>query len=305
MFLTTRGASMNLDDFSAHLKYERQLSPNTINNYVAFVRELTDYLKKDLGDASREDMRSFFRFIDEVRGISKSSASNYIIAFRSAYNWMADTTQDESIIKMSFFLSKIMRIKRTSKIPPIPTNQEIVKLRKTLEAYKLAASFNRNSAFFNSILRETAVIELLATTGLRSNELRNLRHRDVDLVNRIIYIRVGKGDQQRMSLFDSPAHVALSEFLGNHSFEDSALLFPYKQGNVLNCIIKKWATRAGINDKIHAHSFRHYFITESQRQGVRMEIVAEQVGHRSLNTTKGYSHYNIEFIRDQFKSCKI
>lgn len=291
-------------NFEKYLKYERQLAGTTITYYLSFINEFKTFLKEELAGATREDIREFIMHLQE-RGLRKASIANYIIAFRSYFNWMADLTRDKQIIEMSFFLSKIIKTRRDRSISIVPSIEEVLKLRKTMEAYKQATSFQIQSPLYKTILREIAMIELLITTGIRSKELRSLRFCDIDLYKKIILVRVGKGGQQRISLFNESAECALKEYFGNNNFCADDLVFPLKQGNVLNYILKKWAKKANINEKIHAHSFRHYFITESQRQGVPVEFVAEQVGHRNLNTTRAYSHFNIEFLREKYQACKI
>lgn len=296
---------VNLGDYESHLRFERQLATTTIANYISFVKEFLQQIKKHPNDCKREDVKGFIEHLRKSRCLSNSSVSNYVIVLRSYYTWLADLTRDQELIEMSFYLSNIVKIKRDSKVTVVPTPEEVAKLRKALQAHKAAIELNKSSPLYKLILRDSALIELLITTGIRSNELRNLKVSDIFLEDRIIIIRVGKGSKQRVSTFTQNAQVALKEYLEESRLASDDLMFPIKQGNMVNYIILRWAKRAGINTKIHAHSFRHYFITESQRQGVSIEVVADQVGHRSLNTTRGYTHHNIEYLKDRYKHCNI
>ena len=294
---------MRNNDFECHLRFERQLTDATINNYLFFLAEFKKFAGKELICAEKEDIRDFIKYL-LARGISKASVSNYVIALRAYYNWLADVNQTEKIISLSFFLTKIIKVKRQYKVTVVPTHEEVKRLREVLALNKMALSFNKKAEKYKTILRDTAIIELLITSGIRSNELRNLILSDIDLSNDTVLIRCGKGGKQRVSLFNGTARSALQEYIENNQFMDTEKLFPFKQGNLVNYIIKRWAKRAGINEKIHAHSFRHYFITESYRQGVPMEAVADQVGHSSLSTTRGYTHFSLEVLKEKFKDFK-
>ena len=296
--------TQHLDDFKKYMEFERQRASATIHNYLSYATKLGSFIEKDFVHTSRENIRDFLADLSR-QGHSKAGISNYIVALRCFFNWLADTTRRQEIIQLSFFLLKIIKIKREKNIPTVPTPEEIAKLRKTFDNFKKAAKLTPHLAVFNKILREIAAIELLIGTGVRSNELRNLRFGDVDLENKIIYIKKGKGDKQRVSIFNGTASKALKEYFENSRFENADLIFNYKQGNLINYLIKRWTKQAEINPKLHAHSFRHYFITQSQRLGVDIEIVAQQVGHSNLNSTRHYTHFSADDLREKFKDCNI
>jgi integrase/recombinase XerD len=293
-----------LRDFKQYLQYDRQLTAGTIHNYLTFSKKCQTFIDKDFYHIERDDVRRFIRYLEE-RGHCKATIANHVIALRSFYVWMSDATRDPHVIEISFYLSKILKIRKEKSIPVVPSIAEIKKLRGTLYAYKKATSFSPSSDIHKQVLKEIAMIELLITTGLRSNELRHLCFGDVNLETGMLMIRVAKGSQQRVSLFNGSASAALKDFFESNHFERDDILFPIKQGNILNYIIKKWSKRASINQKIHAHSFRHFYITETQRQGVEISVVADQVGHRNLNTTRSYTHLDLEYRRERLKHCKI
>jgi integrase len=149
------------------------------------------------------------------------------------------------------------------------------------------------------------MIELFITAGLRSKELRGLRCQDVDIENKIILIKYGKGGYQRISLFGDSCVNILKEYFSVYNFAPDDIIFAMAQQNVINRTIKLWAAKAQINPHIHAHSFRHYFITESNRSGVPIEIIADQVGHRDLNSTRHYTHLDIEDVRAKYNNVTI
>jgi integrase/recombinase XerD len=299
-----REIDLDLKDFENHLRFERRVVDTTIHNYVTYVANFKQFIQKPLSELTREDVRTFIESLHKS-GKRKASVSNYVIALRGYFNWLANLTEDKHHIAMSFYLSKIVKIKREQRMIVVPTQDDVKKLRKTLYAYRDACQFNRDSRLYRETVRDIAILELLITSGLRSNELRNLKLADIDLKNKMLSVRVGKGDKQRVSLFNEKAELALLQFLETADLSAEDYLFPFKQGNIINYIIKKWTTRANINKKLHAHSFRHFFITESHRQNVDIMSISDQVGHTSVNTTKGYIRFSVETLKDKFKNFSI
>lgn len=293
-----------LSTYQEYLIYERQLAGTTTDNYMFFIKEFLGFIRKDCEEVNREDIRAFLKHLRK-RGIKQSSVTNYVISLRSFYNWMSYAVRTEELNQLSFFLNKIVKIKRERVVPEVPTITELDKLRNTLEAYKRASSFNKKMPLYKLTLRDCAIFEMLIATGLRSAELRNVRMCDVDLDNSTVFVEKGKGGAQRVSIFSEHTKAVLKEYIEYNSFESSERIFIVRNGNMLNYIIKRWAKRASINQKIHAHSFRHFHITEAQRQGVPMQVVADQVGHVSLNTTRNYTHLDLNHRRDQYKDCNI
>ena len=294
-----------MDKFESYLSVERQLARDTVINYLYFINHFKKFLfPKDMNQAAREDITSFLSQLQN-RGLVKSSIGLYVVALRNYFKWAYYTYRTDSLAQVDFFLRNIIKTKRDSKIPVIPTKEEVLKLRSVLSQFLQLNSWNKNCRPYKDTLRAFAMIELFITAGLRSKELKGLLRKDVDLDKRIIFVRQGKGDFQRISLFGNSAVEVLKEYFALCNFAPDEIIFPMAQQNVINRTIKLWAAKAQINPSIHAHSFRHYFITESRRQGIDIQIVADQVGHRDLNTTKHYTHFDIDYIRDSYRQIKI
>jgi len=299
-----------MDDFENFLRFERQLSEATVRNYLYFLGGFRKFLAQDLSTpgglrlVTQKDVSGFLSQL-HARGVTKSSISLYIVAMRSYYKWAHYMFKDDNLGKVSFFLCNIVKTSRTFAIPAVPTKAEVLKLRQVLGQFLQLNAYDKGSRAYKDTLRAYAMIELLITAGLRSKELRGLRRKDVNLGTRIIFVKKGKGDFQRVSLFGESAVQILEEYFTVYHFADDDLIFQMVQPNVINRTIKTWAARAQINLKIHAHSFRHFFITESNRGGVPIEVIADQVGHRDLNSTRHYTHLDIEFIRQKYHEVKI
>lgn len=293
-----------MSKFKEYLLYERQLAETTIHGYIFFVSEFLKFTSKEVKEICREDIKDFIKYLRN-RGIQNSSISNYIISMRQFYNWLADLEREEKIVTLCFFLRKIVRIRRDKTVAEVPTKEELSKLRSTLHAYKQALSFNKKAYGYKIVLRDAAIIEMLIATGARNKEMRQMRVCDVDLKTKTVFIKQGKGGHQRVSVFGDLALETLKEHLEHSSLDPNAAVFVIRNGNMMNYIIKRWALRAGINQELHAHSFRHFHVTEAQKLGVPVQIVADQVGHVNLNTTRHYTHFDVSDRREKYGNCNL
>lgn len=251
-----------------------------------------------------EDIHRFLVYLKD-KPMSGSSIVNYVYILRAYYNWAAYTKQNEKLSDVLLYLRNVVKIRKQPRFPYVPSPEDVIKLRNTLKSYTSVMSGDKNSQMYRKAITAYAIIELLITTGMRSKELRGLMVSDIDFEKRTIYIGNGKGDTQRYSLFGESAIAVLKEFILVHSLSMDSKLFAVKQANSLNYILKRWAKRAGVATKLHAHSFRHFFITEAQRRGIPAEIVARQVGHKNLNTTNHYTHFDTETLRDRLSALQI
>lgn len=293
-----------LKEYRSYLSCERRLSDRTISSYSYFITKFLDFLSKDPTDVQTHDIKDFLQFM-ENKGNCNGSVSNYISALRAFYVWLSYINQLEKLAPISFFLSKVVRTRQDITATEVPTAGELERLRVVLQAYKHAASFNKKQPFYAMVLRDTAIIEMLVSTGARSQELRSITKEDINLETNEVIIKKGKGNRQRVAIFSEKAQETLKEYITNVPMEKEDRVFVVTQGNMINTIIRKWAKAAGINCKIHAHSFRHYHITEAQRKGVPMQVVADQVGHANLNTTRHYTHFDVQHRRDKYKDCVL
>lgn len=300
-----------LKEFEDYLRFERQLSDSSVCQYSTMLKEFKKFLTADLtrpqqfNSVSRAGILEFLSYLRNDRKINNSTISNYIAALRSYYKWAAYATKDTNLAPLLHYLVNIVRIKKPHTVPFVPTLEEVTRLRDTLKTYLQLAAYDKTRATYKKTLVAYTMIELLITTGMRSNELRSLQYGDVDLENKTVLITKGKGGHQRYSIFGTGAANLLKEYFEAFEFQPTEYIFPIKHGKHLNPIIKRWAARAKINSKLHTHSFRHFFITESENRGIPLQIIADQVGHFSINSTKHYTHLNIQKVRNHYSGKEI
>ena len=142
-------------------------------------------------------------------------------------------------------------------------------------------------------LRDRTIIKILARTGMRRGELRDLEVRDVDFDKRRIYIRSGKGDKSRTVPVDSDTLQDIKFYIGDR--KEGKLITSNKQNTIslkqINEICAKCGRIAGVRHPnpgkkdITPHLFRHSFARIMLEKGMRMEEVQKMLGHSSIKTT--------------------
>ena len=142
-------------------------------------------------------------------------------------------------------------------------------------------------------LRDRVIIKILARTGIRRGELRDLEIRDVDFEKRRIYIRSGKGDKSRTVPINTDTLQDVRFYIGDR--KEGKLIRSNKQDTIslkqINEICAKCGKMAGVKHPnpgkkdINPHLFRHSFARMMLEKGMRMEEVQKMLGHSSIKTT--------------------
>jgi len=145
-------------------------------------------------------------------------------------------------------------------------------------------------------LREKALILILAYSGLRAREVCALKVSDMNLAERSILVRDGKGSQDRIVHVSEGCVKVLRKYLSlNHKAKDGFLfmsktnshsLSPY----ALRKIIKRIAKRTALEKRVYPHLFRHSLATNLLINGCNLLAIQEQLGHRNIQTTLIYLH---------------
>jgi len=145
-------------------------------------------------------------------------------------------------------------------------------------------------------LREKALILILAYSGLRAREVCALRVSDMNLAERSILVRDGKGSQDRIVHVSGSCVKVLRKYLSfNHKAKDGFLfmnktniqpLSPY----ALRKTIKRISKRTTLEKRIYPHLFRHSLATNLLINGCNLLAIQEQLGHRNIQTTLIYLH---------------
>ena len=131
--------------------------------------------------------------------------------------------------------------------------------------------------------------------------------KDIDFEERTIRIR-GKGDKDRIVLFDEDTKKLILQYLNIHENE-SEYLFLNRSGNKISSryvqrMIKKYAKKASISKKVTPHILRHSFATHLLKNGVDIRVIQQLLGHSSLSTTQIYTSVDMDTIKEIYDIAK-
>ena len=143
--------------------------------------------------------------------------------------------------------------------------------------------------------RNTALILTLAFTGLRRGELLNLTVGDVDFQRRLILVRQGKGDKDRLVPMTERLMAPLRYLC--HGKATGAKIFAGLNGRSVYRVVTSLGKACGL-DGFHPHSLRHFFATQLVERGANLRAVQELLGHADLSTTAAYLDISPRHLRD-------
>ena len=144
--------------------------------------------------------------------------------------------------------------------------------------------------------RDLAMIDILASTGMRVGELVKLNRGDVDFQNRECLV-TGKGNKQRIVYFDARTKIHLQNYLRERKDTNDALfvtlLAPFNRLQISGVEIRLRHIGQDLNmTKVHPHKFRRTLATMAIDKGMPIEQVQHLLGHQSLDTTLQYAMVN-------------
>lgn len=286
--------------FLEYIEIERGRAVKTIENYDHY---LTRYFSqmgiKDVGDITEESVRAFRLWLNRQPGTGSES--------------MKRRTQNYYMIALRAFL-KFLRKREVACLSPerielakLPERELDLISAAELERLFAAAKPSAESKGAQA-LRDTAMLELFFSTGLRVSELCSLDC-DIDLASDSFPIR-GKGEKVRVVFLSPAAKGALAAYLKERKDMEEALFVNIPVGKrapsrltarSIERIIKRYATKAGITKKVTPHVLRHSFATDLLNNGADIRSVQQLLGHASITTTQIYTHVTDSHLRDIHK----
>lgn len=219
-----------------------------------------------------EQIKQYLYYCKEKRGLSISFINQTISALKILRQDVLGTGWDEGI--------KIKRPRRNHYLPDILSKQEVNQL--------IEVTHNP---------KHKAILAVLYSTGMRRDELLNLRLCDIDPDRMVIRVANGKGNKSRDTLLAIKALKLLRHYYTNtykkpikYVFEaGSKPGYPYS-GSSVGKIVKRACLRAGIKKHIFPHSLRHAFATHMLEQGTNLKMIQKLLGHHALSSTMVYLH---------------
>ena len=266
--------NQNLIELFISAKKVEGCSDKSIAYYRSTLNKALQVIRKNVSNISTDDLRLYLNTYQVESGASKVTVDNIRRILSSFFSWLEE---ENYIIK-----SPVRRIHK-------------VKIGKTVkETYTDEALEQMRDHCDNS--RDLALVDLLASTGMRVGELVKLNRNDIDFHNRECVV-TGKGDKQRRVYFDARTKIHLQKYLEERSDTNEALfvslLAPYDRLQISGVEIRLRQFGRELNiPKVHPHKFRRTLATMAIDKGMPIEQVQHLLGHQSLDTTLQYAMVN-------------
>lgn len=248
-------------------------SPKTIEYYETTLRHMDESLAKPYTKIESDDLRRYLNNYEVERGSSKVTIDNIRRIMSSFFSWLED---EDYIVK-----SPVRRIKRVK-------TAVVAKETFTDEQLEIVREACGN-------VRDRAVVDMLASTGMRIGELVKLDRRDIDFQERECIV-TGKGNKQRPVYFDARAKLSLETYLASRHDANPALFVTLGGtrrvtiGNIERTM-RKLGDSINVG-RVHPHKFRRTLATHAIDKGMPIEQVQKLLGHAKIETTMHYAMVN-------------
>lgn len=262
-----------LDKFIAAKRVEG-CSDSTLSYYSSTILNALEKMDKSVKDVSTDDLRTYLDEYQRGSGASKVTVDNIRRILSSFFSWLEE----------EFYIIK-SPVRRIHKVK----TGKVVKETYSDEALEMMRDFCDNS-------RDLALIDILASTGMRVGELVKLNRGDIDFQNRECVV-TGKGDKQRIVYFDARTKIHLQNYLREREDSNQALFVtldaPHQRLQISGVEIRLRQIGRALNiPKVHPHKFRRTLATMAIDKGMPIEQVQHLLGHQSLDTTLQYAMVN-------------
>lgn len=258
-------------------------SKRTTKYYESTLLKMNSKLDKEITHMTTDDLRTYLTDYQKINNCSKASVDNIRRNLSSFFSWL----EEENYILKSP-MKRIHKIKTDKVIKETYSDETLELLRD-----------NCNN------LRDLAIIDILASTGMRVGELVKLNINDIDFENRECVV-FGKGNKERPVYFDARSKIHLKNYLNSRTDDNPALFVsldaPYDRLKIsgVEIRLRQLGRRLGIQ-KVHPHKFRRTVATKAIDKGMPIEQVQSLLGHSQIDTTMHYAMVNQNNVKESHR----
>lgn len=246
-------------------------SEKTLIYYRKTISDMLSGIEKEAMHITTEDLRKYLTNYQEKKNISKVTVDNIRRILSSFFSWLED---EDYVLKSP--IRRIHKVKTASTVKETYTDEALEQMRDGC-----------------SELRDLAMIDILASTGMRVGEMVLLNRNDINFNERECVV-LGKGNKQRIVYFDARAKIHLQNYLESRTDNDEALFVTLKSPHTRLTIggvevrIRELGKSLGMN-KVHPHKFRRTLATVAIDKGMPIEQLQQLLGHKRIDTTLQYA----------------
>jgi len=235
-------------------------SKETVKSYTYNIGRYLDFIDKSRLNLSKESVRSYLL----IQDLSINSIRLQYAAISFFYR---------EILHKGFSFEEIPIMKKRKELPKVIAKEKISEM--------INCTDN---------LKHKLVVKLLYSSGLRLQELINLKRKDIDFDRNLIYVQNGKGGKDRVTLLSEYLKMDLLKYYSNSMFK-TEYIFEGRNGKYTKKSVQKVLDGLGkkIGIKVTPHMLRHSFATHLLEQGTDIRYIQKLLGHSDLRTTEIYT----------------
>lgn len=246
-------------------------SEKTLKYYDSTIQAMLNSIGKGIKYIVTDDIRCYLTEYQTEKKSSKVTIDNIRRILSSFFSWLED---EDYILKSP--VRRIHKVKTGTNIKETYSDEALELMRDNCTEF-----------------RDLAMIDMLASTGMRVGEMVLLNRNDIDFNERECIV-FGKGDKERIVYFDARTKIHLQNYLDSRTDDNPALFVslqsPHNRMNIggIEVRLRQLGKRLGLN-KVHPHKFRRTLATMAIDKGMPIEQLQQLLGHRRIDTTLQYA----------------
>ena len=269
--IETEDDSQELINSFVYAKRIEGCSEKTLKYYRTTIEAMTEAINKGVRHIQTDDLRAYLTEYQEKHGSSRVTIDNIRRILSSFFSWLED---EDHILKSP--VRRIHKVKTATNIKETYTDEELEKMRDNCEE-----------------LRDLAIIDMLASTGMRIGEMVLLNKADINFNERECVV-FGKGDKERVVYFDARTKIHLQNYIDSRIDDDPALFVTLRAPHTrikisgIESRLREMGKALEI-EKVHPHKFRRTLATMAIDKGMPIEQLQQLLGHKRIDTTLQYA----------------
>jgi phage integrase family protein len=246
-------------------------SEKSLKYYQSTIETMVNNLQKEVKYIVTDDIRRYLTEYQQKNNSSKVTIDNIRRILSSFFSWLED---EDYILKSP--VRRIHKVKTGINIKETYSDEMLELMRDNC-----------------SEIRDLAIIDMLASTGMRIGEMVLLNRNDIDFIERECVV-FGKGSKERIVYFDARTKIHLQNYLESRIDDNPALFvslkLPHKRLQIggIETRLREFGKKLGLS-KVHPHKFRRTLATMAIDKGMPIEQLQQLLGHRKIDTTLQYA----------------
>ena len=267
----SENAALNLMDLFLSAKRVEGCSEKSLKYYHTTIQTMLSAVNKDVKQIETEDIRSYLTSYQQQKQSCRVTIDNIRRILSSFFSWLED---EDHILKSP--VRRIHKVKAATNIKETYSDEALEMMRDNCTEP-----------------RDLAMIDMLASTGMRVGEMVLLNRNDIDFNERECVV-FGKGNKERVVYFDARTKIHLKNYLQSRTDDNPALFVslksPYNRMNIggIETCLRRLGKQLGLQ-RVHPHKFRRTLATMAIDKGMPIEQLQQLLGHKRIDTTLQYA----------------